>query len=170
MTSHQQGIENSAHRFRAVARTLIFVTYEQQLLLIKRGLATPIHPGLYNAIGGHVEAGETPFASALRELQEETGIAETKDFHLSGIITINLDSSPEGIIIFVFSCEAQSSTIRDSPEGKPGWFDLNSLNTKELIEDLPTLIPYAAGHKPDAPVFWAYYTYINETLNIVITT
>lgn len=45
-----------------------------RVLLLQRAANKAFAPGLYTGVGGKVEPGETPLASALRELEEETGI------------------------------------------------------------------------------------------------
>jgi len=46
---------------------------QQEILLLKRGQATPLGPGLWGFPAGHIDAGETPEACAQRELEEEIG-------------------------------------------------------------------------------------------------
>ncbi len=56
---------------------------EWQVLLTRRPMHMPTHPGQISFPGGRTEAGETPCQGALRETHEEVGIA-AKDIHLLG--------------------------------------------------------------------------------------
>lgn len=61
-------------RYRLVAGVLC-EHRDGSILLVKRHLEKPTHPGLYEAsASGSVLAGETAEAAAIRELREETGI------------------------------------------------------------------------------------------------
>ena len=55
------------------------MTYEDQVLLIHRGLHKKLAPGLWSCVGGHLEEGELndPTAACLREIEEETGIVKS---------------------------------------------------------------------------------------------
>ena len=46
---------------------------ENEILLLKRGLATALGPGLWGFPAGHIDAGESPEACSIRELLEEIG-------------------------------------------------------------------------------------------------
>jgi len=54
---------------------LIYCIVEKKLLLLRRNL-TSMHPGLWTAPGGKVDAGESLEEAAKRELLEETGISD----------------------------------------------------------------------------------------------
>ena len=56
------------------ATTLVFSANLEQLLITKRSLNLTTHPGEYALPGGLSEPDETITQTALRELQEETGI------------------------------------------------------------------------------------------------
>ncbi len=51
----------------------VFVTWQKKVLLVRRNIEPT--KGLWSIPGGHVEKDETYLAAAIRELQEETGIA-----------------------------------------------------------------------------------------------
>lgn len=44
-----------------------------EILLLKRGLATVLGPGLWGFPAGHIDPGESPAACSIRELHEEIG-------------------------------------------------------------------------------------------------
>lgn len=52
--------------------TLIWLLFDDEMLMLNR-LKKP-NMGLWNGVGGKVEANETPLQSAIRETREETGI------------------------------------------------------------------------------------------------
>lgn len=52
--------------------TLCFVKHKDNILMINR--VKPPFMGLWNAVGGHLEAGETLEECAKREIKEESGI------------------------------------------------------------------------------------------------
>lgn len=56
---------------------------EWRVLLTRRPMHMPTHPGQISFPGGRTEMGETPYQGALRETHEEVGIVAT-DIHLLG--------------------------------------------------------------------------------------
>jgi dihydroneopterin triphosphate diphosphatase len=54
-------------------------------VLVLRRAAGLRSPGTWESVHGHIVAGETPVAAALRELREETGLAPVRLYNLSRV-------------------------------------------------------------------------------------
>jgi 8-oxo-dGTP pyrophosphatase MutT (NUDIX family) len=67
--------------------TVCFLTRGEQVLLLHR--SSPPNRGLWNGVGGHIEPGERPLASALREVREETGYKPGSLVALPGFYAAN---------------------------------------------------------------------------------
>lgn len=81
-----------------IGATLCFVKYKENILLINRN--KPPFMGMWNAIGGHLEKGESPRECAIREIYEESGL-KVKDVELISVFTWNYDDE----IGLVYLCE-----------------------------------------------------------------
>ncbi|MDD9269848.1 NUDIX domain-containing protein [Paenibacillus sp. GCM10023248] len=70
--------------------TALLWNSRDELLMMKRSMTRTLSPGLWAAIGGHLEPGElnNPRAACLREIYEETGIEhdEIRDLHMRYIL------------------------------------------------------------------------------------
>lgn len=154
-----QGIDHV--RYQVVPRTLIFLFDQQnRVLLLKGSPQKRLWAGLYNGIGGHIEAGEDILEAAQRELFEETGILELS-LDLCGQIMV--DASPQvGVAIFVFKGEYLGTSFSPSDEGSLALVDLDGLDSVPLVEDLPVLLPKVAQHGPSSSMIIAKYTYGTE--------
>ena len=75
--------------------TLCFVKYQNKILMINR--KKPPFMGMWNALGGHQEAGESVLECAKREIYEESGIV-VNDAELYSISTWNYDDD----LIYVY--------------------------------------------------------------------
>lgn len=159
-----QGIDHV--RYQVVPRTLIFVfDQHNRVLLLKGSPQKRLWAGLYNGIGGHIEAGEDILEAAQRELLEETGISELS-LDLCGQIMVDA-SLQVGVAIFIFKGEYHGTSLSPSDEGSLAWVDLDHLDSMPLVEDLPELLPKVAQHGPSSSMILAKYTYGTEgDLNI----
>jgi 8-oxo-dGTP diphosphatase len=145
-------------RYQVVPRVLIFLfNHQNRVLLLKGSPQKRLWAGLYNGIGGHIEAGEDILEAAQRELSEETGISDLS-MDLCGQIMV--DVSPRvGVAIFVFKGEYHGTSLSPSDEGMLAWVDLEGLDSLQLVEDLPVLLPKIAVHVPSSPMIIAKYNY-----------
>ena len=148
-------------RYRVVPRTLVFLTRGNQVLLLKGAQDKRLWSGKYNGIGGHLEPHESPYASAMRELREETGLY-VDNLTLRAIVHVTLPRAP-GVMLFVFVGEAPQGEIIASEEGTPEWVDREALATLPLVEDLPVLLPRVLSAET---VTFAHYTFRDEKLHI----
>lgn len=130
-----------SERYQQIPRTLVFLLHGNEILLVKIAADRGAWAGLYNGVGGHIEAGENPHTAAIRETQEETGITP-RDIRLCGVISVHTNSSP-GIGIHVFVGEVENEELHTSNEGEPEWIPLEKLNDYPLVADLPHVIPRA---------------------------
>ena len=166
MGKTDQGVVKSANRYKAVPRTLSFITHGVEVLLLRGAPTKRIWPNKYNGVGGHVEADEDLYMSAVREMCEETGLDVT-DVRLRGVI--NVDAGMEtGILVFVFTAQSLMLDTRPSPEGTLEWIRQDQVKTLDLVEDLPELLPRVLTMQPDDPPFFARYHY-EEYDRLVIT-
>jgi len=110
--------------------TLIFCIKEDQVLLgmKKRGFGS----GKWNGYGGKVQAGETPGAAAIREIEEESGIVgNVKNITQVAFIRFYFDEIP------VFECYVYLIYIwKNEPieteEMRPQWYSIANLPLEEM--------------------------------------
>jgi 8-oxo-dGTP diphosphatase len=155
MPSIDQGA--SPDRYMIIPRTLVFLTREDDVLLIKGAPNKKLWANRYNGIGGHIKVGEDVLSAARREIQEETGLVP-EDLWLCGTITIDTGGNP-GIGIFLFRGECPTGIPQPSPEGLLSWLPVGELGNYPLVEDLILLLPKVLALKKGDPPISVRYTY-----------
>jgi len=114
--------------------TLCTIIKNNQMLLgqKKRGFGE----GKYNGFGGKPEKGETILQTAVRELEQESGIITT-EYHLTEIaqLTFIFPNKPDwDQIMHVYSVNKWSSEPKETEEMRPEWFNLNALPYDKMWE------------------------------------
>ena len=98
-----------------------------QVLLLRRSGTDPWRPHFWNCPGGLVQAGESFYDAAVRELYEEAG--------LSGIeLKPAFPLSPISVVFSgLYSQPGQSVTLTDREHDAFGWFELGCLPEPLLV-------------------------------------
>ncbi len=151
MPKSDQGV--TYDRYMVIPRTLIFVTRNDRVLLIKGEPTKRLWANQYNGIGGHIEPGEDTLSAARRELREETGLQHV-DLRLVGTIFIDT-SQPVGITLFVYTGVYTGGELIPSSEGPLEWIPTADLDLYPLVEDLRTLLPRVLSMSPTDPPFFS---------------
>jgi 8-oxo-dGTP pyrophosphatase MutT (NUDIX family) len=158
---------SSDNRYKLVPRALIFLFDDKdRVLLIKGSSQKKLWSGLYNAIGGHIERGESVIKGAYRELKEETGITDVL-LRICGLITIDV-SERAGVVLFLFRGTYTGEVLTNSSEGKLLWKSINNLNFEEIVEDIPLLMPQVVKHQPGDPLIIGKYHYDKQG-NLIVS-
>ncbi len=103
-----------ALRVGALGVNAVILDAEGRVLLALRD-----RPPIWNLPGGSVEAGETPWGAAVREVREEVALHVAVQ-RLAGVY----DRSPDGDPVLVFACAVLAGEPATSAEAvEVGWFD-----------------------------------------------
>jgi 8-oxo-dGTP diphosphatase len=134
----------------ATPRTLVFLRRGTRWLLLEGG-PKKWFAGRLNGVGGSVEAGEDVLAAALRECEEETGLAP-ESLELAAVVHVMAEPV---VMLFVFTGTLPAGDVRDSEEGKLVWLDERDLATARLVPDLVQLLPRLAARRSGDPVVFS---------------
>ena len=158
MGRENQGVFQTHSRYQVLPRVLCFVTYGHEVLLLRGGPHKRLWAGLYNGVGGHVEASEDIRAAVLREVKEETGL-DAGDVRLRGVVHVDVDDPIRGVLFFVFTATAPTKQVVSMQDGSLEWIAAQDLPFAQMVEDLPVILPAVLAMGPADPPFFATYSY-----------
>ena len=164
MPLSEQGV--NVDRYMFIPRTLVFVFNQDRVLLIKGAPTKRLWSNKFNGLGGHVEADESVYAAAQREIFEEAGITDVQ-LTLVGLISISTGQNP-GIMLFVYSGQTENTNILPGIEGPLQWVKITEFQSLPLVEDLYELLPRVLSYKPEKGFLYGQYNYTQE--GMLITT
>ncbi len=96
---------------------------KEQILLIKHA-----NSGHWSFPKGHVEAGETEVATALREIKEETGINVSIDTRFREVVTYSPKKDVLKDVVYFFATSEEYETFNQEEEVSDiKWVDLSSV-------------------------------------------
>lgn len=125
--------------------TVILLHHGQQYLLLQRAQTKAFAPGRWTGIGGRVESDELDDlpASALRELQEETGLTgdDVANFTLRRTL---LHARPgESLTVLLYFTGTLSVQVTPScPEGTLVWVRADQIASLDIIETTKAVLPH----------------------------
>ena len=161
-----EGQRLQPQRYTVVPRTISFIFLDDHVLLIRLSEDRGAWSGKLNGVGGHMERGEDPHASALREIREETGLSLER-LQFCGHILIDTGKKP-GIGLFVFGSQiSHAGSLRSTSEGTPCWIAVEDLENESLVEDLTWLVPKVRSTINGAPPFIGFYQFDDDGVLIV---
>ena len=111
-----------------------FLAYENEVLLLHRGLHKEIAPGMWSCIGGHMESSEMndPLSTCYREIEEETGITMSSIERLALRYIVTRNRGDEIYFCFYyFGKTTHRCKLHECSEGVLSWV------RKEDIPSLP---------------------------------
>lgn len=131
--------QGDRHTARLV--TVSFVRSGADVLLLRHPRDSDRFAGLWNGVGGHVEAGECIRAAARRELREETGL-DLADLSLCAVIH-ETGLLGHAHVVFVFVGETDERNLHASEGIELAWHPMARLGALPLVHDVAELLPRA---------------------------
>ncbi len=118
--------------------TLCFLFHQDQVLMIERSKEPNL--GMWNGLGGHIEVGESPVDSCIREIEEEAGIV-VPTLRFGGVLTWEDWTFGNGGLYF-FSAEVAEASFRHSDEGYLAWKPYEWVMTSpKVVDNIPEFLP-----------------------------
>lgn len=164
-TAHAQGLRHRTAHIWVIRRNSGSI----QVLLQKRAQNKDSFPGKFDtSSAGHIQAGDAPLPSALRELEEELGIrAAPEELQFAGIFRIQYEKNFYGklfrdnevsfVYVYEKPVELSQLTLQAEEVESVAWFPLTEVQSALQCHDprfcvppdgLSTLIRYLA-HSPE---------------------
>ena len=138
--------------------TLIYAFRDNSLLLMERN--KPPNFGLWVGPGGKVEASESPYECALRELREETGLIAPA-LRFRGLITEVSPRPDWHWLLFIYLApQVEGELIGDEREGKFRWWPLHQVLNASMPEADRAFLPLVLDES--RPLVQGRYVYDND--------
>lgn len=133
--------------------TLCFLTREDQILMLHR--RNPPNQGLWNGVGGRLEAGESARDCVLREVREETGFF-LPEVHFAGVLTWEGFETPAGGL-YLFTAAAPAGEPVACAEGPLAWKPRRWVfSSPEVVANIHRFGPLALNGCPPQQYHFVY--------------
>jgi 8-oxo-dGTP diphosphatase len=136
MPKSEQKIDIS--RYCIIPRVLVFLLYEDDILLMKINKRESSWFGYYNGLGGHIEKGEDVLSAARREVFEESGL-NARNLTLAGMGIVDAELNI-GVGLYIVKGEVEEKQTTSSKEGLPEWIPIKQLDEWKILPDTKEFI------------------------------
>lgn len=138
--------------------TLCFLFHGDNVLMLERKKEPNF--GMWNGVGGHIEVGESPEKSCIREIEEETGIV-VPSLRFGGVLTWDSWTFERGGMYF-FSAEVNDDWFQQSDEGYLAWQSYDWVMTSpSVVDNISAFIPDTKNQRPPR---WFHCFFDGDTL------
>lgn len=140
--------------FISLTYTLCFITRGDDILMLLRD--NPPNAGLWNGVGGHIDEGETPLESCLREVYEETGY-KIQQAHFGGVLTWDgFEVPPGGLYIFTAAAPLGDPEPIEN-EGLLAWKLRRWVcSAPEVVSNIHRFLPPVLAGEPPRHYYFSY--------------
>ncbi len=126
--------------------TLIYLEKNNQYLMLHRNKKeNDLNEGFWIGVGGHVESGETPDQTIVREVKEETGL-DLLSFKKRGLIYFKNDDFEEEMYLYT-SSDFKGDLISCN-EGDLHWVDISKVMELPIWEGDKIFLKYLVDNEP----------------------
>ncbi len=135
--------------------TEVYIIYQDKLLMFKRSEAKKKFPGWWSLPGGHIDEGEEPLSSAIREVKEETGVDISPDkIKLKSVAMHHHLDREEMYVAFGFRIDlsyldTEPELSPENEEGSSHWVELDKAKTLDnVFPPIKYYFDHVLGNKP----------------------
>ena len=126
--------------------TLLLLFKDNQILLAKKKKG--FGEGLYNGVGGKLEPGETEQQAMIRECEEEINVTPTVYEKVAENNFIEYYKGQKTKLTFyLYIATEWQGTIKESPEMKPYWFNIQDIPYNQMFPDDKYWLPLVLENK-----------------------
>lgn len=126
-----------------------FLELNGNILCLHRSESKQLEPGKWTGVGGHMEHFEinSPYSACVREIREETGIAEEDIMYLAlRYITINRRDDEVRIAFYFFGKLARNVSLSETDEGILQWVPKSELLSYNLSNNVKYILEHWLTH------------------------
>jgi len=112
------------------------IVHSERILLGLRSATREFYPGVWDVFGGHVEPGEQPEQTMIRELQEELGITPAQWTFLE-TIQLSPQAHPDPLILHFYHVTEWTGTpanLQPEEHSAIGWFSFEESSRLTLAD------------------------------------
>ncbi|MCA9390147.1 NUDIX domain-containing protein [candidate division WWE3 bacterium] len=134
-----------SERHAVIPRTMCFIFHGDSILFMK-GSEQKEWAGKYDPIGGHIEQGEDVLDSALREIEEESGLRPS-NASVRGVIHVT-NFFKKNIMLFIVTAESDVAEVVHGEEGTLEWIPQNKLDELNTFDDVKPILEKVVALEP----------------------
>jgi 8-oxo-dGTP pyrophosphatase MutT (NUDIX family) len=144
----------------------VFIRKDNKYLVLRRSSLKKYAPDVVHPFGGKVDLNENPYAAAVREVYEETGL-KVNNLRLEAVLTeiTPVADEPYNWLIFHFSADYESGELQTTEEGEAIMLTADELKAEKLFPSVAPIIDHITDR--ETGTVFATFEYDQEKKNII---